>query len=56
MSAFCKYEFYPELNVLFKTCIRTIIVNDISSSREGLIANKVVHSVMKSVGLSQSKF
>ena len=51
MSDFCKYEFFPELNILFKTYFGIITVRDISSSWETAIANNIVHNGMKGIVL-----
>lgn len=55
MKDICKYEFYPELNILFKTYFGMISINDISSSWETAIADKTVHNEMKGIIIDYRK-
>ena len=47
MSDICKYEFHPELNILFKNYYGSISIEDIFSSWEYAINNDIILSDIK---------
>ena len=47
MSDICKYEFHPELNILFKNYYGPISIEDIFSSWEHAINNNIIPSDIK---------
>jgi hypothetical protein len=47
MSDICKYEFHPELNILFKNYYGPISIEDIFSSWEYAINNDIIPSDLK---------
>ncbi len=47
MSDICKYEFHPELNILFKNYYGPISIEDIFSSWEYAINNDIIMSDIK---------
>ena len=47
MSDICKYEFHPELNIIFKNYYGPISIEDIFSSWEHAINNNIIPSDIK---------